>query len=386
MLLGIDRLLQNDFKGMRGMKVGLLSNISCCNSGLRPTVSIFERSSKVVLNAIFAPEHGFHCALQDQIKVPDSQHHGRVMVHSLYGRKLKPTRHALRALDAIVIDLPDIGTRYYTFLWSAMLLAREAAKSGKKVFVLDRPNPLNGMIVQGPMIDPGYESFVGLYSIPIRHGMTMGELCNMFNQEYNLGADITVIKMKGWRREMCAPDTGIPWTVPSPNMPSFATALIYPGMCLLEGTNVSEGRGTTKPFEILGAPWIEPYALAHSLNRCNIPGAIFRPIDFMPTFHKYRKKLCGGVQLHVKDHTRFSPIITGLQTIKKIHSMFREEFRWRKPPYEFEKEKMPFDILIGNSWIREAIEKNTPVDTIQKRWHPALNRFKDKRKDYLLYS
>jgi uncharacterized protein YbbC (DUF1343 family) len=386
MLLGIDRLVRDDFRTLHGLSVGLLSNISCCDSSLKPTISILEKSSKIALKSVFAPEHGFNCALQDQVNVRDSRHRRSVKVHSMYGRNLKPTRQALRKIDAVVIDLPDIGTRYYTFLWSAMLMLQETAQLHKKVFVLDRPNPLSGSVVQGPVIDPGFESFVGLYSVPIRHGMTIGELCSMFNQEHDLGADITIVKMSGWHRRMFTPDAGVAWTVPSPNMPSFSTALVYPGMCLLEGTNVSEGRGTTRPFEIFGAPWIEPYALADALNRNRMPGVAFRPTYFMPTFHKYRGRLCGGIQIHVTNRMRFSPVLAGLQIVRTIRKMFTRQFQWRQPPYEFEKTRMPFDILIGNSWVRKAIEQNTPVSKIEMRWNPALNRYKKMRKKYLLYS
>jgi uncharacterized protein YbbC (DUF1343 family) len=240
--------------------------------------------------------------------------------------------------------------------------------------------------VQGPLIEEGFESFVGLYSIPVRHGMTIGELCTMLNHLHSIGADIEVVRLQGWRRERYFDENRLDWTVPSPNMPSFMTALVYPGMCLLEGTNVSEGRGTTRPFETFGAPWIDPLVLARELNRTRMRGIKFRPTHFMPTFHKYRGKLCGGIQIYVKNHDEFDPLTCGLQIIQTIRRLYPEDFSWRRPPYEFEKKKMPFDILIGNSWVREEIEKGTEIQKIHKRWQAELKRFKEMRKKYLLYS
>jgi uncharacterized protein YbbC (DUF1343 family) len=385
MLLGIDRLCKDRFKPIRDMKVGLLCNISCCDSELHPTISLFEKSKEIRLKAIFAPEHGFFCALQDQVKASDSQYHGRLDIHSLYGPRRKPRFKTLDTLDVVVIDLPDIGTRYYTFIWSAMLMISEAAKIHKKILILDRPNPLDGITVQGPMIDPGFESFVGLYSVPVRHGMTIGELCYMLNREHDLKADMEIIRMKGWQRAAYGDEQNSLWAVPSPNMPSFSTALVYPGMCLLEGTNVSEGRGTTKPFEMFGAPWIEPEQLAKRLESSNICGVAFRATYFMPAFHKYNGQLCGGIQMYVTNRAQFAPVTTGLQIIKTIHNLYRDDFCWRQPPYEFEKEKMPFDILIGNSSVRKAIENNASIRTIEQQWQTGLAKFKRLRKKYLLY-
>jgi uncharacterized protein YbbC (DUF1343 family) len=384
-LLGIDRLLKDDFRPVQKLQIGLLSNISCCDSTLEPTVSLFEKSKRIRLKALFAPEHGFYTALQDQVKSPDLRYHEKFPIFSLYGRKRKPALRTLKELDAIVIDLPDIGTRYYTFLWSAIIMIGEAAKIHKRILVLDRPNPLNGVTVEGPSIDPGYESFVGLYSLPVRHGMTIGEMCTMLNQEYDLGADITVIKLQDWSRAEYADGVGGIWTMPSPNMPNFSTALVYPGMCLLEGTNISEGRGTTRPFEILGAPWVQPYQLVRVLEKCSIRGAVFRPTFFIPTFHKYCDQLCGGIAVHITNRRQFAPVRTGIQIIEKIHELYPDKFRWRQPPYEFEKEKMPFDILIGNSWVRKAIEKHASITSIEKRWQNELLRFKRLRRKYLLY-
>ncbi len=385
-LLGIDILEANNFKPIKGIRIGLLTNISCCDSSLKPTISVFENSSKIELTAIFAPEHGLYGTVQDQISVPDSRHGKRIKVLSLYGKQRKPALSALKKIDAVVIDLPDIGTRYYTFLWSAMLMIEQAARVHRDIFILDRPNPLNGVTVQGPLVEPGFESFVGLYSIAIRHGMTIGELCTMLNETNELGANIKVIKIEGWRRNRYVDNNKPQWTMPSPNMPNFSTALVYPGMCLFEGTNVSEGRGTTRPFEIFGAPWIAPYQLSDRLNKKRIPGVRFRPTYFKPTFHKYRARLCGGVHLYVERRGVFNPVTTGLETIRTVKELFPQHFRWRRPPYEFERQKMPFDILVGNAWVRKAIDDLKTTRMMQKRWQPDLREFMIKRKKYLLYA
>ena len=386
MLLGIDSLVKDAFRPIKGMKVGLLTNLSCCDSRLNTTISIFEKSKKIKLAAIFAPEHGLFSSLQDQVKSPDSKYHGQFKIHSLYGPRKEPELTSLQSLDAVVIDLPDIGCRYYTFLWSAMLMMAAASKLHKKTLVLDRPNPLGGIEVQGPSIDPGFESFVGLYSLPVRHGMTIGEICTMLNIEHDLQNDLQIIRAKNWQRRKYADELENHWTVPSPNMPDFSTALVYPGMCLLEGTNVSEGRGTTRPFEIFGAPWIDPEKTKLKLDKERIPGASFRAVYFMPTFHKFERQLCGGLHLYVTDRRRFDPIFTGLQVIKTIYDLYPDDFLWRQPPYEFEKDKMPFDILIGNDWVRNAIGKNTRIDKIEKRWQADVAKFKRLRNKYLLYN
>jgi uncharacterized protein YbbC (DUF1343 family) len=256
----------------------------------------------------------------------------------------------------------------------------------KQVLVLDRPNPLSGAVVQGPVLEPEFSSFVGLFSVPVRHGMTIGELCTLINEEYRFGARIQTIRMDGWRRQYYHTETGLPWVMPSPNMPLFDTALVYPGLCLLEGTNISEGRGTTRPFELFGAPWIDPSLLVNAISKKDIPGAAFRPAYFVPTFGKYRGELCGGAQIYVKNRKRFRPFSTGLEIIRIVRRLYPNRFRWRRPPYEFEKKKLPIDILNGNSWIRKAIEDNRSVSSIKSRWTRALNRFKRIRNRYLLYS
>jgi uncharacterized protein YbbC (DUF1343 family) len=383
---GIDVLADKDFLPIRGMKVGLCTNISSCTTSLEPTITLFTKQKNFKLKAVFAPEHGFYGALQDQVRAKTFyDRKRRVRIYSLYSKYLVPDQAVLKTIDALVIDLQDIGARYYTFVWSAVMLIEQMGDLGKKVFILDRPNPLNGEKVQGPVLEPDFVSFVGLYPVPVRHGFTIGELCSFVNSELKLDADITVIKMKGWTRDLLFNDTGLCWTMPTPNMPDFSTALVYPGMCLLEGTNISEGRGTTKPFEVFGAPWIDPFTLVKKLNQKKIPGIRFRPVFYMPTFNKYKGRLCGGAQVYVTNDRRYDPFSMGLEIIQVIRTLYPDKFKWRKPPYEHEKDKMPFEILAGNSWIKEYMEKNQPVSSIRQRWQMDLYRFKRKRRKYLLY-
>jgi uncharacterized protein YbbC (DUF1343 family) len=384
--LGIDNVVDRRFKLFKGARIGLCTNMSCCTARLEPTAHLFLNENRLRLTHIFAPEHGLNAALQDQVRSSGSRHaRTGVQIVSLYGRTCRPKIHALADLDIVVIDLQDIGTRYYTFVWTALIVIEQAAALGTKVYVLDRPNPLNGVTMEGPVLDPGYRSFVGLHPIPVRHGMTIGELCLLMNDELHLDADLEIVPMAGWHRQQYHPDTGLFWTSPSPNMPGFHTALVYPGMCLLEGTNISEGRGTTQPFQFFGAPWIDPFDLVRALRKQKIPGAAFRPLYFQPTFHKYARTMCGGAEIQVTQRGRFTPTRAGLEIIRTIQRMYPRHFRWRDPPYEYEKLKMPFDILIGNSWVRKGLRRNT-VTKLEKRWHTTLQRFARKRKKYLLYN
>ena len=383
---GIDVLMGRGLLPIRGYKVGLSTNIASCTTSLEPTISIFTKQKSFKLNAVYAPEHGFFGALQDQVRAKTYYDKERkISIYSLYGKNLVPDQTILKKIDILVIDLQDIGTRYYTFVWSALMLIEQAANLGKKIFILDRPNPLNGETVQGPVLEPEYVSFVGLYPVPVRHGMTIAELCALVNDELDLDADIEVMRMKGWTRDQYFNDTGLCWTMPTPNMPSFSTALVYPGMCLLEGTNISEGRGTTRPFEVFGAPWIGPFSFIKELNKKKIRGVMFRPTFFIPTFNKYKGRLCGGAQIYVTNDRRFDPFSTGLEIIHTIRRLYPKKFRWRKPPYEHETRKMPFDILAGNRWIREHLEKGKSVASIKQRWQMELYGFKRKQRKYLLY-
>ncbi|HET7658735.1 MAG TPA: DUF1343 domain-containing protein, partial [Bacillales bacterium] len=323
------------------------------------------------------PEHGVRGGHQAGDYVPyyiDKE--TGLPVYSLYGPTRKPTPEMLKNVDVLVFDIQDVGTRYYTYIYTMAYAMQAAAENNIPFIVLDRPNPIGGTKVQGPVLDPAYSSFVGMYPIALRHGMTVGELAKYFNKEFQIGADLTVVKMQGWTRSMSYQDTGLQFVMPSPNMPTVKTALVYPGMALVEGTNVSEGRGTTRPFELIGAPWIDAESLADALNAKHLPGTHFRPTYFTPTFSKYQGEMCAGIQVHVLNKQAFNPVITGLTVVKTIHDMYPDQFAFKASH---------FDHLIGNSWVREGIENGMSVSDMQERWQKGLKAFEKKRESYLLY-
>ena len=308
----------------------------------------------------------------------------RVPVYSLYSETRQPTAEMLQDLDVLVIDLQDVGTRIYTYIYTMANCLIAARRHGIPVIVCDRPNPINGVTVEGPMLIPGFESFVGMYPIPMRHGMTIGEIAKLFNEHFGIGATLDVVPMQGWLRPMFHDDTRVPWVLPSPNLPTVDSAVVYPGTVLFEGTSVSEGRGTTRPFELVGAPGVVPETFADGLNRLQLPGVYFRPTIFEPTFHKHAKKTCGGCQIHVLDRTTFPAVLTGVA----LTAAFREAdpaFAWREPPYEYEHIKLPFDILAGSAELREQIERRATMAEIARSWEPGVEAFQQVRQSFLLY-
>ncbi len=276
--------------------------------------------------------------------------------HSLYGQHRQPTPQMLDGVDELVVDLPDVGARYYTFIWTLALCMKACEPLGIPVTVLDRPNPINGVTVEGPVLDPAFASFVGLYPLPIRHAMTMGEVARFLKETQFPGVDLRVVEAQGWDRQSYLDEGDFPWAMPSPNMPTVETAVVYPGMCLIEGTQMSEGRGTTKPFEIFGAPYIDGWFLAEELNRHGLPGCIFRPYQYQPTFHKFAGEICQGCHIHVTDRRTFKPFLTACVLLQKMMTFYSDDFKWLDPPYEYEENLMPIDILLGNGWLRGVIE------------------------------
>ena len=335
----------------RGARVGALLHPASVSSQLEHTSRILERlnGSLFELRAFFGPQHGFLGQTQDNMIEWKSYEHPRlgIPIYSLYGEHREPTAAMLRDLDVLLVDLQDIGARYYTFVWTLYLCVRACAKDDVAVLVLDRPNPINGITVEGPPIEKGYESFVGMHSIPIRHGKTIGELAAQFRDKAFPNCRLSILPMKNWERAMWFDQTGLPWVMPSPNMPTLDTATVYPGMCLLEGTNISEGRGTTRPFEIFGAPFIDAETLCRELDNAKLPGVFFRANYFQPTFQKFAGGLCGGAQLHIVDRNIFRPFQTGIEIIRCIRKLYPGSFAWQQPPYEYEYEKLPIQILLG---------------------------------------
>jgi len=386
-LSGLDVLLGRLRTLLGGQSLGLLCHPASVTADLTPAAEALMRVKGVKLRRLFAPEHGITGAAQDLVLVGHEKDPlTGLPVMSLYGRRLDPDPRALEGLDALIVDLQDVGARYYTYNWTMALAMKAAARVNLPVIVLDRPNPLGGERLEGNWPEAGWSSFVGLYPLPIRHGMTMGELAGYLNDAHALGCDLTVVPMLGWRRGMAWEDTGLPWVAPSPNMPTPDTARVYPGGCLVEGTNLSEGRGTTRPFEWVGAPYLDGPRLARALERRGLPGVRFRPVGFEPAFHKWKSQRCGGVQIHVTDAARFKPFAAYLALIAEARRQAPRHFRWRKPPYEFERVRLPMDLLCGGPGIRRALERGVPITRLETSWRPDLVRFARERRPYLLYS
>jgi uncharacterized protein YbbC (DUF1343 family) len=339
------------------------------------------------LTAVFGPQHGFRSDVQENMIETGHARDAlrRVPVYSLYSETREPTAEMLRDVDLLVVDLQDVGTRIYTYIYTMANCLVAAKKHGIDVVVCDRPNPIGGESIEGPMLVRGLESFVGLYPLPMRHGMTIGELARLFNETFDIGANLDVVPMDGWSRGMYFDATGIPFVLPSPNIPTLDSAIVYPGTVLFEGTNVSEGRGTTKPFELLGAPWVDAERFAGTMNALELPGVRFRPTVIEPTFHKHAHTSCGGCQIHVLDRRAFRPVETGVALIAAFRAADSDRFRWRDPPYEYERTLLPIDILAGSSALREQIEGGVSVTEIARSWEPGIDAFKKLREPFLLY-
>ncbi len=390
---GLDEVIRHVPPHWKNQRIGIICHQASLDSRLRHIIDLLT-SKGLQITAIFGPEHGLYGTAQDQVEVmagvrslgSDRSWGLTPAVYSLYAETRYPTHEMLENVDVLICDLQDVGSRYYTFVWTMALAMQACAKYGKKFAVLDRPNPLDGITLEGPVLNPEFASFVGLYPVPVRHGMTIGELALWINEGLGVDADLEIVPMKGWKRSMSFDRIGLPWVLPSPNMPTLDTAIVYPGACLIEGTNLSEGRGTTRPFEMLGADFIDEKILADTLNVKKLPGVQFRACRFEPTFHKFQGKSCGGIQQHVTDRKRFKAFLTGVTLIETIRALYPKDFAWRPPPYEYETEKLPFDILCGTDRIRHAIERGTPVRHLETSWAVALREFNRQRKPFLLYN
>ncbi len=401
--LGSTRLLESG--ALRGKRVGLVSNPASVDHRLLHIVDLMLADPALDLVALFGPQHGFRSDVQDNmIESPHAEFDlstssrssraesrdetgakRRVPLYSLYSDTREPTEAMLRDVDTLVIDLQDIGTRIYTYMYTMANCLRAARKHGLKVVVCDRPNPIAGVEVEGITLEPGNESFVGQFPIPTRHGMTMGELAKLFNEQFGIGAEVEVVTMEGWRRPMHWDDTGLPWVMPSPNIPTLDSALAFPGTVHLEGTNASEGRGTTRPFELVGAPWVPAEALAARLNARGLPGVHFRPVVFEPTFQKHAGVACGGCQIHVRDRLAFRPVLTGMAIIDEIRASDPSSFTWKQPPYEYENEKVPIDVIAGSTQFRQAIDAGDKAEQIAERWRASVADFRNLQQPCLLY-
>jgi len=385
---GIDIVRKKWPRRLREARVGLLVHPASVSADMNHTADLLMKNKQCTVRALFGPQHGIRGETQDNMIEWEGFRDTKtdLPVFSLYGQTRKPCPEMLEIIDMMVIDLQDVGSRYYTFIWTMELCMQACMESKKAVVIFDRPNPIGGRITEGPVLDQQYSSFVGQRPLPIRHGMTIGEIGHYLHHEYYPSLDFNVIAMEGWDRKMWFDETGLPWVMPSPNMPTLDTAIVYPGMCLLEGTNISEGRGTTRPFEIFGAPFIDPEMLVGRLKDCNLPGMILRPMYFEPTFQKNAGKLCGGAQIHVINREEFKPFRTGVAVLKVIHELYPDQFAWKQPPYEYEYQKKPIDILAGTERLRRDIENDVPLDHMEEWWQEERNQFDNNmRKKYLLY-
>jgi uncharacterized protein YbbC (DUF1343 family) len=398
---GLDVLCQERLELLRGRKVGVLCHPASVAADL---THIVDRLIEVGVRPVrlYGPEHGVRGEAQDMIGV-DDDHDRRtgIPVVSLYGKtfeSLAPTAADLAGVEVLVVDLQDVGSRYYTYIWTMVLALEAAFRAGVAVIVLDRPNPLGGVAIEGGTVTERCESFVGLGAIPVRHGLTIGEVARLRVRGMPWGGarfaraiegELTVVPMRGWRRAMNYVEAGLPWVMPSPNMPTPATALVYPGQCLFEGTNLSEGRGTTRPFEIVGAPFLDGYDWVAALGKVvreelPLPGVRFRPPSLRPTFHKFAGRSCGGVQLHVSDRATFRPYATGLALIATAQRLAPGDFRWRTEPYEFVADPPAIDLLTGSDEVRRAIDAGTTLGELCATFAPFERAFAEQRRPALV--
>lgn len=385
--LGLERLPDERVGSLAGVRVGLVCNQASVDHGFRHAADLFHEHSQINLTALFGPQHGIRGDLQDNMI--ETEHavdrRTQVPIYSLYSETREPTDEMLSDVDVIVVDLQGVGCRIYTFAYTMANCMRAAKRLGKKVVVCDRPNPIGGEMVAGNVTERGHESFVGQFSLPTRHGMTMGELARLFNGHFGIGCELEVIELGGWSRDLWYEDTDGPWVLPSPNIPTPDSCKVFPGTVHLEGTQMSEGRGTTRPFELVGAPYIDADKYAEALAALNLPGVVFRSCVFMPTFQKHGGKACGGVQIHVTDRAAFEPVSAGVAIVKTAYDLYRDDFRWKDPPYEYEFERNPFDVISGTTEMRAQIERGDSLDSIIASWQPALEEFKRIRREHLLY-
>jgi len=386
--LGFERLLEKTPPELKPARLGFLCNQAAVGRHWQPVWQVLAGHFGKNLKALFGPQHGLWGEKQDNMvaSADGVEPVTGLPVFSLYGERLRPNPEDLDLIDVLLVDLPDVGTRVYTFAATMAYAMQTAAQQRKKVIILDRPNPIGGVQVEGNVLQPGMASIVGPYPLPMRHGLTLGELARYYNDVGNIGCDLSVIQVQDWDRSQYSDTAGLPWVLPSPNLPALETAIVYPGQVLLEGTNLSEGRGTTRPFELFGAPFINPFELKTALQKtCDLPGVILRETWFQPTFHKWAGEVCGGFQLHVTDRQAFKPYFTTLAILQVILQLYPDHFHWRQPPYEYEYERLPFDLLTGDPGVREGLERGEPLVQMEQDWTKGLQEFLPKRQDFLLY-
>jgi uncharacterized protein YbbC (DUF1343 family) len=384
---GLENLLSDPPAWMSGKRLGLLCNPASVNMDYVHARILINQRFPGRLKALFSPQHGFFAEKQDNMI--ESGHLTDpllgIPVFSLYGTSRMPDKKMFDPIDILLVDLQDAGTRVYTFIYTVSYCMDAAKSMDKKIVILDRPNPVNGIQVEGNLLEPGFSSFVGRYPIPMRHGLTLGELALIFNQVFQIGCDLEIIPMKNWKRPMYFKDTGLPWIAPSPNLPTPVSAMVYPGQVIWEGTNVSEGRGTTQPFEIFGAPYLNVDEILRDLGGPVLPGAVLRPLVFEPTSNKWQGTPCRGFQIHVTDPGIYAPYKTALKLLSAMLKHHAGEFQWKSPPYEYEYSKLPIDLILGSADLRKRLEQQEEVDILEKSWKAGLDDFDRVRRNFFLY-
>ena len=385
--LGVEKLLKEKVELVSGARIGLICNQASVNHEYEHAADLFHQQAGIELKALFGPQHGIRGDVQDNMIETDhaTDRKTGLPVYSLYSETREPTEAMLQDVDVLVFDMQDVGCRIYTFIYTMANCMRAARQFGKRVIVCDRPNPINGTQVAGNTLEPEFASFVGLFPIPTRHGMTPGELALLFNKNFNIQCELDVVTMDGWNRDLWHDETDAPWVLPSPNMPTVDAATVFPGTVHFEGTQMSEGRGTTRPFELIGAPYIDPDQYADYLNALQFDGVRFRACAFQPTFQKHARVTCGGVQIHVTDRNVFEPVSVGVAMVKAAHDLYPNDFRWKEPPYEYVYDKNPFDVISGTDKIRKAFEQGIGLHELLSSWKQPLQEFHEIRRAHLLY-
>ncbi len=384
---GLEVLIRNGHPWTTDTRLGLLCNPASVDANFQHARDLLVQRFPGQVKALYSPQHGFHAEKQDNMVESDHLVDAvtRLPVYSLYGETRIPTPQMLAPIDVLLVDLQDVGTRVYTFIYTLAYCLEAASAAGKRVLVLDRPNPVNGRDLEGNILETEWASFVGRFPIPMRHGMTIGEIARLFNDRFGAGASLEVIPMEGWQRTMWFEDTGLPWVAPSPNMPTPQTAMVYPGQVIWEGTNVSEGRGTSLPFEICGAPFLSPSQILDFIGGSRVPGAILRPCLFEPTSGKHAGRPCHGFQIHVTTPDQYRPYTTSLKILQAILHHHADAFQWKSDPYEYEFEKPAIDLILGSQAVRERIQAMESIPALEASWQSDLAAFRSLRRPYLLY-
>lgn len=384
---GLERFLKEPPKWVANTRLGLLCNPASVDRKFNHARLLIQDRFPGRLTALYSPQHGFFAEKQDNMIESANMTDPvlKIPVYSLYAKTRIPTDEMLDPIDVLLVDLQDVGSRVYTFIYTLSHCLEAAAALNKKVVVLDRPNPINGIIIEGNCLKTEWRSFVGRFPLPMRHGLTIGELARLFNAHFQIGCDLDIIPMNGWRRSMFFRQTGLAWVPPSPNLPSADSALVYPGQVIWEGTNVSEGRGTTRPFELFGAPYFNPQKIKATVGTESIPGIILREVVFEPTANKWQAQPCKGFQIHVTVPEEFRPYETGLRLLQAVIFHHSDAFEWKPPPYEYETKKLPIDLIIGDGKIRRRLENMEPVETIVESWQAGLGEFTEISRRFHLY-